>query len=152
MPSKTFAWRKLSKLSCSSSDGKLDDPSYLLTKDHGLHELGLCRHCNNLEWQNMVQWSEYLLEKNQWDILNTQSRCRFCAFVAHTIRGTNQRSLKNIIGGLDVSPNQKLPLRLTLRDSKLDVTLDVFGRSVLLACIELYCEPGTDPTVFAELR
>ncbi|KAI1618872.1 heterokaryon incompatibility protein-domain-containing protein [Exophiala viscosa] len=143
MQLKILARRKLSAISCARSEGKPDDqPSYLLTKDHGLNELGLCRDCSKLEWLNMAQWDGNVLKKNHWDILATRSRCRLCALIASTIRDMRQTSLKNVILGMDIPQSARCQLRLTLRGSMLHVSLDGPHRSAPIASFELYCEPA----------
>ena len=153
MPLKTPAWGKLSTISYSRSEAKLDDqPSYLLSQDHGLYDLGLCRACSQLDWQSFSHWDGYVLKKNVWNILTTRWRCRFCAFIAQTIQGTHQKSFKEIIIDLCSIRSYKTPLLLTLRGNRMDVLAvrlvlhDFWSSSPdLLGSFDLYCELGTDP-------
>lgn len=77
--------------------------------------------------------------KNLWSLLKTQRRCRFCAFVAQTIRGTRASSLKNQLVGPDLPAKYKYPMYLTLANRRLNVNLRGYGS---LADFELYCDPG----------
>lgn len=145
-------WKKLSAVPCLRYEGdNSDPPSYMLTMDHGLHQLGLCRACSKLDWQAAASEAGYVLRKNHWEILNTQRQCRFCAFISQTFRGLSQSSLRHLIVARDIAPNQKLSILLNLRDGNVDVSLDGTWRPVL-AKFELYCEPGMSHKFSAELH
>ena len=122
-----------------SSNGRESLQSYLSTKDHGLHKLSLCRECQKLSVRRMCAPEGCLYLKNIWSLLKTQARCRFCAFIAQSIRGTRASSLRSQLVGRDLGFEYKYAVYLNLANGRLNVNLREHG---LLADFELYCDPG----------
>ena len=156
-------WRRFSIVSCSPYDSEgPNEYSYLTTKDHGLHKLGLCRACSKLDWQEMDYWDGYVLMRNHWEILTTRFRCRFCAFVYQSFldvrhtdgsdASTRQSSFMHVMARIDIPRSTKLPLRLTVRGGVLNVRVDIASIPGLLASFQLYCDPGTSPNFIAKLH
>ena len=123
-----------------SSNGPISfQSSYLSTKDHGLHKLSLCRACQKLSVRRMCAPEGCLYLKNLWSLLKTQEKCRFCAFIAQSIRGTCVSSLRNQLVRRDFGSDYKYTVYLNLANGRLNVNL---GEHCLAADIELYCDPG----------
>lgn len=125
--------------------------SYLTTKNHGLHKLPLCKACQKLNLRSMCAPEGFLYLEDVWTLLKTQRKCRFCAFVAQTIRGTRTSSLRNQLVARDLVCGYKYPMYLTLANRSLNVNLGEYaslglninlGRYASLADFELYCDPG----------
>lgn len=116
-----------------------DPEPYLLTKGHGLHNLSLCRTCQKLSVRRMCAPEGCLYLENLWSLLKTQWKCRFCAFIAQTIRGTSTGSWESQLVWRDVVPPYKYTVYLSLANGRLSVNL---GEHCRVADIELYCDPG----------
>lgn len=74
-----------------------------------------------------------------WSLLNTQWECRFCAFIAQTIRGRWSSSLRSQLVGRDLGLDYKYAVYLNLEKGRLNANL---REHALAADIELYCDPG----------
>ena len=123
----------------SSNEPESLQSSYLLTKNHGLHKLSLCRACQKLSVRLMCAPDGCLYLENLWSLLKTQRTCRFCAFIAQTIRGTRASSLRNQLVGRDLGSDRKYTVYLNLANGRLNVNL---REHAPVADIELYCDPG----------
>ena len=115
------------------------ESSYLSTKDHGLHKLSLCRACQKLSIRRISAPEGCLYLKNIWSLFTTQRKCRFCAFIAQTIRGPRDSNLRNQLVGRDLVFSHRYTVYLVLENGRLSVNLREYG---LLADFELYCDPG----------
>ena len=76
--------------------------------------------------------------ENLWSLLKTQHECRFCAFIAQTIRGDRASSLRNQLVG-HLGSDRKYTVYLNRVNGRFNVNLREHGR---LADFELYCDPG----------
>jgi hypothetical protein len=119
---------------------KKSSRSYLSTKDHGLHNLQLCRACNSLSLELITQASAHVHLKNCFELVKTSKRCRLCAFIAQTLLQNQTRSLRSWIYAHDISPHLNWPLCLALRNGCLQITL---GESVGKAELEIFSDSGT---------
>ena len=124
----------------SSNGSESLESSYLSTKDHGLHKLSLCSACQKLSVRRMCAPEGCLYLEDLWSLFKTQRECRFCAFIAQTIRGIRDSSLRSQLVGRDLLFDAKYRVYLNLINGRLNVNLR--EHALLLADIELYCDPG----------
>jgi hypothetical protein len=113
--------------------------SYLLTKSHGLHNLNLCKTCNDLDLESLAYHSPHVHLKNCFELIKTSEQCRFCAFISHTIQNGRSRNLRNVLIAYDIVPDSNIPLCLSLRSGCLEVIL---GERGCVAALDIYSESG----------
>jgi hypothetical protein len=113
--------------------------SSLLTKDHGLHALSLCRACRNLDFKSLSATSSRVHLKNCFKLIERSRKCRLCAFIAQTFQGTRDTSAQNQLVAFDIIPESNVPLCLKLNDGQLHITA---GEDLPVAAIEIYSNEG----------
>jgi hypothetical protein len=97
--------------------------SHLATKSHGLHSFNLCKACNDLDLGTLVHQPSHIHLQNCFELVKTSQKCRFCAFIAQTLRSSRTRELRSVLVSYDILPSLNVPMCLRLRDGRLEVTI-----------------------------
>jgi len=118
----------------------MDARSSFLTKDHGLHALGLCRACKALDFRSLSATLSQIHLNNCFDLIERAKTCRLCCFIAQSFRRERDSSVRSLLVGRDIIRNQKVPLCLALNDGWLRAT----AREGLLAEIRLFSNDDDD--------
>ncbi|KIW19547.1 hypothetical protein PV08_00119 [Exophiala spinifera] len=113
--------------------------SYLETKSHGLHNLSLCRACDNLDPRCLPHQPAYIHLKNCFHLNKRSQKCRLCAFISQSLGAVGSRDVRQILVSYDISPKVGVPLSLSLRCKFLEVNL---GDRDAVVSLELYAENG----------
>ena len=122
--------------------------SSFLTKDHGLHKLGLCRACNALNFKCLSGTLVQTHLKNCFDLIEQAKICRLCRFIAQNFQKDGDASVRNLLMGLDIVRKSNVPLCFVLSDGQLRAT----ARDVVLAEIQLFSNNGDDDAGLEGLR
>jgi hypothetical protein len=116
-----------------------------IAKAHHLHDLGLCRYCYNIDLDKLADGASHVHSKNCFDLIETSKECRLCAYVSSALRNGDSRSLYKVLVSRDASPNQQVPLSITLTTTDLEVELWRFGGRVTIDISMHAGKPRFDP-------
>jgi hypothetical protein len=104
-------------------------PVFSYTKAHRLHDIKtLCDACDKIDIAELVEGGAPSILRESWlDITRTARECRFCSLIAQSTRGVSGSESKNefrsTLHNLD-APDEALPVRLGLRNGKLNVWVE----------------------------
>lgn len=113
--------------------------SYLDTKSHGLHNLGLCKACSDLDLRCLSEQTPHVHLKNCFQLAKTSQKCRLCAYISQTLDVRGSRTVDKVFVARDILPQSEVPLCLSLKEGYLEISSGKFGP---VARLQLFSNPG----------